>query len=254
MNRLSKFLALLIAATLTVAAAQTSVEPQFYTPFGTVEFDGYTPIDGYDPETLEEDAEGHLWVRTISPDSQGIDVTLLGPDGFFAFEEIADEHLFDELRPGTYLIAATDDGLEMLTTKVDITAGMVAPVTLTMQPISTTRFDSVEYAPYGTFRLEPYEPLADDTDPERGELIVDFGFSAMAEDSDADFDVNGVVVGPNDFRVNLDDLNEAAEFDDLEPGVYLIALTTENGNISDGIVEVRANQLVRTTVMLDVLR
>lgn len=243
MKHVRIMLALIVTVLLSLAAAQDMKQATAYTPFGTVEIGEYGVIEGYDPNVAAENAYGTLWVRTIHPDEQAIDVAILGPNGFRDFAEIAEDHLFDDLLPGTYLIAATDDNLEMVSTRVDVTAGMQVPVTLTLNPIATTSFNYAAYEMDDTYEMGDYEVLTgDNMNAELGALHFTFDHDPEMEAEGDLFEVTGFVVGPNDFRVDIDTADEFVEFNDLEPGVYLVGLSSENGGVTQALIEVRAGE------------
>jgi hypothetical protein len=204
-----------------------------YVPYGEVEVGEYEAIDNAE--------RGELLVRTVSPSDQAVDVVLIGPYGYKNVLEVQAEQVVEDIPAGTYVVAATDDNLEMVSTKVDVREGQRLPVTLTLNAIDTTDYNPA-YEPYSFFDFD-YEVI---DSPDCGELNILFDYAQDFQPSG----LVGTVVGPDDYREDIDGDTETLELDGLVPGDYQIAVSTQGGDLAEGIVEVRAGEAANVTMTL----
>lgn len=239
-----KRLVVLVFVLVGFAAAQEEFEPRLYEPFGVVEVGEYEPLEGFEPGVNDADfLDGALAVTTVSPDGQGVDVVIIGPDGYKNVIEVAETQLVEDLMPGTYVLMATDDGLEMVSGKVEVSAGRVAPVTLTLSEIGATAFDAEVYEPYGLYEVGTYDLI--DT-AELGDLLIDVsGVEGV--------NIVGSIVGPNDFREEIDEPVEEIDLSGLVEGVYQIALSAEGFDVVEGLADVRAGEAGNVSLTLEPL-
>jgi hypothetical protein len=191
----------------------------------------------------EADFDGALAIGTISPGGQGIDVVIIGPDGYKNVIEVAEEQLVDDLAPGTYVLMATDDGLEMVSTKVEVARGRIAPVTLTLSELDTTAFDAVAYEPYSAYEVGVYDTI--DT-ADLGDLLIDVSGAEGVN-------IVGSIVGPDDYREEIDGPVEEIDLSGLVEGVYQIAVSAEGSDVVEGIADVRAGEAANVTLTLEPL-
>jgi hypothetical protein len=152
-------------------------------------------------------------------------------DGDAADGEAEAEHVIDGLVPGIYSIAATDDGLQVVHTVVEVVAGQAVSVRLNLDQFAE------EFVP-GTFATD-----AGTAFPAEGfragdpRTIDDEQFGSVAVDTE-DEDARFVITGPNGYSREF---TGAFEVNDLQPGVYVIAGTDEDAEIATSTIEVEVS-------------
>lgn len=248
MKNFGKFAAVLFALVLlfpvfaqeteepaTEEAGTFVTDPAEYQPYGDVEIGEY--------EVLGEDVDGGAIVITAeTPADQHPNVDVVGPDGYwehFEVEDGAEELVLDDLEPGVYSVAATDDGLQLVTTLVEVREDASVSVQLNMTPIETFDYEAYEPAdyvpyPYGYYGVGAYEVGA--YEPYDSEEFGSFTVDTATED--AIF----VVTGPNGYSEDFEGDFTAEE---LLPGIYQIAGTADDSSLVAGKVAVQAARAVK---------
>jgi len=195
---LTALLALLATAFAQDAEVVSPAVPEDYEPFGNVEVGAYEPWEG--------EEGGALFVSVSTPTDQTGNVDLVGPDGYWQHFEVEDEPTQEqgigELEPGVYLVAATDDGLQLAATLVEVREGEAVRVTLNLERISEVAYDPADYPAYPRdyYDYGPYEP-----DPAAG------AFTVQTDDEETLF----VVTGPDNYSEDFEGSFTAAP---LVPG------------------------------------
>ena len=248
-RRLLFTLVLLLPASL--ATAQEACEAASAQPTGMtgVDHGPYEPID-VAADAQAKEVGGSVFVQTIAPTDQGIDMVLMGPDGYRQLAEVQDQALFKGLLTGTYSLAATDDGLQLVVGRVEVVAGCMAPVTLTLVPLADLAYaaeDVAAYEPYGTAELGAPEGI----DSDGGALGVRVvlpgsGAGDEAEEITAQIDV----VGPDDYRSNAEG---EAILADLVPGAYAVTATATGYDVAQAVIPVRRGEAAELTITLEPL-
>ena len=244
-------LTLALLLPLSVAAAQDACEAAPAEPLGAtgLEHGEYEPIE-YDSDTQAQQVGGSVFVQTVAPTDQGIDVVLMGPDGYQQVAEAQDQALFKGLLPGTYSLAATDDGLQLVVGRVEVISGCIASVTLTLAPLAELAYaeaDVEAYEPYGGIEAAAPEEL----DGEGGALGVRVLLPASGAGDEAEEVTAQIsVVGPDDYRSGAEDELTLA---DLVPGVYAVSATATGYDVTQGVVLVRGGEAVALTLVLEPL-
>ena len=247
------FLALLGALlALTTAAAQ---EPIAGEDFDWEQFQPYGDVEtAY--ETFDDPDLGAIILQHSTPTDQEANFDVVGPDGFwrhFDFsDDDGDEYLMEDLAPGVYSIAATDEGLQLAHTVVQVRPGEAASVVVSLQVWEAGAFEAGYYDPreyygayaatedfqpgypYGAYRAGPYTPYGEAAS---GSLVL----------TDIPDGVEVVVTGPNGFS---DGYDETIALEGLPPGAYAVAATGEGMQASVTTVEVRAAQQLELTPSL----
>jgi hypothetical protein len=140
-------------------------------------------------------------------------------------------HVVDGLLPGIYSIAATDDGLQMVHTVVEVAAGQAVRVQLHLEEWAED-FVPGAFATDGRTAFPAQGFRAGD--PRTIDNQQFGGVSVETEDENARF----VVTGPNAYS---QEFTGAFEINDLQPGVYVIAGTDEGAQIATSTVEVEVS-------------
>jgi hypothetical protein len=155
-------------------------------------------------------------------------------------------------------VAATDDNLQAVIGRVDVTLGQIAPIVVTVNRMVEAGYDEAAfdaYEPYGVYEVGEYEAIeAEDT----GNLIVfvQFGNAQNAETEEAaaeeelEIEAQVSVVGPNDYR---SEITTEGTLEELESGAYVVAATAEGYNMAQGVVEVRQGEAATVTLTLEPL-
>ncbi len=211
-------------------------DPELYRPFGNLERGVYDPNE-------EGIIGAGLLVTVTSPSGQGVDVVVVGPNGFRRSVEVEDREVIEVLHPGVYAIAATDDSLQMVGGVVEVHLEEVLLIAIDVTPAADgPEFDEDAYRPYGNFQLGAYE--LGNTADEVGSLAVTVDLQGRAGDDEP---IHVAVVGPND---EYHSLSGSAVLDDLGAGVYSVAATAEGYRVTQGFVEVRAGEVVSVSLVL----
>lgn len=201
---------------------------QDVTPYGTVTIGDYTVYDNPDG--------GRLVLTANSPDDQHPNIDLVGPNGYWEHFDVDDdpgeEFVIDDLVPGVYSLASSDEGLQLVHTLLEVRAGETLAVDLQLQTMDTAvaAYDPNAYRayPYGYDSVVgPYETY-DNTD---------LGSITVSSDSVDNSNVTYIVTGPDAFS---EDYTGDFTADDLLPGVYVVAATGDGYQISSTTVEVQA--------------
>ena len=238
-------LALVLALLLTMVTAQDVISGDDYDlenvqPVGGIDYT-YEPYDAVDT--------GALVLRQSTPTDQEANFDVVGPFDYwehFDFEDDpGEEFVLDDLAPGLYSVAATDEGLELAHTVVEVRAGETVAVDANLNawdesatytpgsydPASTYgTYEGYEDAypgyPYGAYTVGPYEPY--------GEANVgSVSISGVGEETDV------VVTGPNGYSQGFE---EDTIIEGLAPGVYAVAASGEGTDLSVTTVEVQGGQ------------
>lgn len=182
--------------------------------------------------------EGALLLFGAETESGIPNVLVTGPNGFSETLE-AGEVVLEDLLPGVYYLAATEEDYQLVQTAVDVPAGAAVPVFLTLSDLDAP-YDLGGLPTYGGYGVSAYQPLAV-TDGETGTLTL-LTFTDESE-------IN--VVGPDGY---IQHYGVDVSLDGLRPGPYAVAATASGYEVSAGIVEVRAGQEVEVSVRLEPLR
>lgn len=248
MTRLGKLLGLLVVPALLVPALAQEVEafdPERYEPFGDVQVGVYEPY--------EVDAGGGaLSLAFSTPNEQNVDFNVTGPDGYredfevggFGLEIGDDVRIVEDLAPGVYSVAATDDNLQLIETKVEVRAGELVPLTFNMQLIEDFDYTLADYEPYGVYEVGPYEPI-DVAD--YGNLIVNVEMA----DENAGVIPKVNVTGPEDYRREFEGDDNVLRT--LVAGPYSVAATAPGYRMAEGKVDVQVGQAGQVTLTLEPL-
>ena len=245
----------LLGALLALAATAAAQEPIAGEDFDWEQFQPYGDVETT-YEAIDDPEFGAIVLRHSTPADQEANFDVVGPDGFwqhFDFsDDEGDEHLMESLVPGVYSIAASDEGLQLAHTVVQVRAGEAASVIVNLQVWEAGAFEAGYYDPreyygayaadedfqpgypYGAYRAGPYTPYGEAAS---GSLIL----------ADVPADVEVVVTGPNGFSEGYE---ETIALEGLPPGAYAIAATGEGMEASVTTVEVRAAQQLELTPSL----
>lgn len=255
------FAALLALALLVPALAQgqeaitgENFDWETVRPYGEVEI-------AYEPYDVVE--SGAIVLSHTTPEDQHANFDIVGPDGYWEHFDFSDEpgeeYTLEDLLPGVYSIAATDDGLELAHAIVEVRAGEIMRVHVNMGIWEEGAYAAGTYDPYGyygtddedgypgfpqgAYLLSPYEPAGPF---ERAGTEEQFGvFAVEAELEGATY----VVTGPNGYSESFDGSFVAEE---LWPGVYAIAATAEGFGTSVTALEVQpARQITVTPTLVE---
>ena len=231
-------------------------------PIGTVE----TTIE--DGQETEQPDTGTVVLTQTTPDQQHANFDVVGPDGFhdhFDFEDADEgEHVHDGLQPGIYSIAASDEGLELAHTVIEVSAGGTTSVHVDLAVWDeAARVDPA--ATYGQVGMRPIEPVEDqqlddvqedDVQEVRGPVVqpgypygawgvgptraidaAEIGAIEVLGPDDQDFQV--VITGPNGYSETAGNGDVVS---DLFAGQYVLAATGNGLDLAVTTVEVQAGQ------------
>lgn len=224
-------------------------------PLGEIQVGESQPYEESESRTVEVEVRtGAIAISATTPGDERPNIDLVGPSGYYEHFEVStdDQHLVEGLLPGVYSISATDDGLQVAHTLVEVTAGEAISVQISLQelaayeegafqPDASTRF------PDDSFRAE--EPQATEN-TEVGEVTVN------TDSENARF----VVTGPNNYSQEFTGSFTAGE---LPPGVYVVAGTREDAyqiegtlsgaQIATSAVAVNVSQAVTMVPVYDIV-
>lgn len=215
-----------------------------YGAFGDVQVGTYEPF--------EEGVEGGaLSLAYTSPNEQNVDFNVTGPNGYredfevgyIGLETGGDARVVSGLEPGVYSVAATDDNLQLIETKVEVREGELVSLDFNTQLIEDFEYNLADYEPYGVYEVGAYEPIGVDT---YGNLIV---IVEMADGNDA-VAPNINVTGPDDFRRELEG---DATLQALVEGPYSVAATAPGYRMTEGKVDIRNAEAAQVTLTLEPL-
>jgi hypothetical protein len=201
--------------------------------FGDVEVTGPEPLGDEDTtEPVEVEVETGALVFTASTaDDQHPNIDLVGPDNYYQHFELDDaaeaERVIDGLLPGVYSVAATDDGLQLAHTLVEVVAGQAVRVAVNLDQ-AAAEFVAGQFADQGP-RTYPENAFRGDATTTEN---ANFGEVTVETDNE---DAHFVVTGPNGYSREF---NGEFTASDLEPGVYTIAGTADGAEIATTTVEV----------------
>lgn len=200
---------------------------------GDVEVGEPEPFDT-ETEGVEVEVEtGALILSGSTPDDQNPNIDLVGPNGYYEHFEIDDDEgadrVIDGLLPGTYSVAATDDGLQVAHALVDVVQGEAVRVHVNLSQVISDFRAGAFTRPVDT-RARGFR--AGDPRP-----IESAEFGAVAVDTDDD-DGRFVVTGPDNYSR---DFTGSFQATDLPPGIYIIAGTGDNAEIATTAVEVEVS-------------
>ena len=230
-----------------VTSSRSAFNPDDYGAFGDAQVGAYEPY--------EEGGEGGAMSLAYStPNEQNVDFNVTGPDGYredfevgyFGLETGGDARVLAGLLPGVYSVAATDDNLQLIETKVEVREGELVALNFDMQLIEDANYDLADYQPYGNAEIGAYEPV-DTVDYGTLEVVVTVSNPDEVEVVIPDLNVTG----PDDFRREF----EGAEnvLGSLLPGPYTVAATAEGYSMTEGKVDIQMGQAVRMTITLEPL-
>jgi Ca2+-binding EF-hand superfamily protein len=222
----------------------TTFNAENYRTFGDVGIGAYEPLE-------EGVAGGALSLAYTSPNEQNVDFNVTGPNGYredfevgyIGLEMGGDARVVSGLEPGVYSVAATDDSLQLIETKVEVREGELVSLDFNMQLIEDFEYNLADYEPYGAYEVGAYEPIGIDT---YGNLIVTV---EMADGNDA-VAPNINVTGPDDFRRELEG-DRALQA--LVEGPYSVAATAPGYRMTEGKVDVRHAEAAQVTLTLEPL-
>ena len=249
-SRLTYLFALVLALLLTPVMAQEVISGDDYDlgnvePVGGVD-SAYEPYDGVDT--------GAIVLRQSTPTDQEANFDVVGPFDYWEHFDFADDPgedlLLEDLVPGFYSVAATDEGLELAHTVVEVRAGESVAVdanlnawdeTATYAPGSYDPYttygtyegyeDVYPGYPYGAYTVGPYTPYGA---AEVGSISI----SGVGEEMDV------VVTGPNGYSQGFE---SDTVIEGLPPGVYAVAASGEGTDLSATTVEVQGGQQLPVT-------
>ena len=211
-------------------------------PYGTVETDVVV---------FETDEDlGAIVLRHTTPDEQHANFDVVGPNGFYEHFDFEDadggEYVLENLEPGVYSVAASDENLSLAHTIVEVTAGQSTSVSMSLEPWEgdALRDDFDAADTYGT-----YDGFGDDVQPGYPygaytvgtEEVVDTPETGAIFVESMENDAQLVVTGPNGFSETAGN-DETLE--DLPPGQYVLAATGQGTDLSVTTVQVRAGELL----------
>lgn len=242
-------------------------------PIGVVEVERVA-IEGQQEDQQAANEIGAIVLTQSTPGDQHANFDVVGPNGYhehFDFEDAAGgERVLEDLEPGVYSIAATDENLGLAHTVVEVAAGESTTVHVELSPWVlpaaeeqqaqdqeqqaegeqvATDVDAVvvnREAAVGVYgRYEGYEdvqpgypygayavgPYGPYDAAEAGALVVE-GMDDAAE---------LVVTGPNGFS---DTAENGETVDGLVPGQYVLAATGEGLDLAVTTVQVRLGQIL----------
>jgi uncharacterized cupredoxin-like copper-binding protein len=258
MSRMMKLWLALLALTMfvpTLAQEQEVIRGEDFNweavePYGDVE-------TTYEPYEVAE--AGAIILTHTTPGDQHANFDVVGPDGYWEHFDFSDdpgeERILDELLPGVYSIAATDEGLELAHTVVEVRAGESTRIHVSMGIWEEGGYVAGTYDPYGyygvyegyegvypgypygVYGVGPYAPYPAGAAGQLGAFAVD----ANVEDA------TYVVTGPNGYSEDFegDFVAEA-----LWPGVYAIAATREGYDTAVTTVEIQPEMRLEVVPVL----
>lgn len=224
-------------------------------PLGEIQVGETQRYEEAERATVQIEVETGAVVFTAeNPTDQRPNIDLVGPNGFYErFEVESDENgqmVVDGLLPGVYSVAATDEGLQLAHTLVEVTAGQAVNVHIALQDLAAYEEGAFQADDRTTFPDNGFE--ARDPQPienaEVGEVTVE------TDNEDARY----VVTGPNGYSQEFTGTFTAS---DLAPGVYVIAGTLDGtyalegrlkgAEIATSAVEVNVQQAVTMVPVYD---
>lgn len=231
------------------------IEGEEVAPLGEIHVGESRAYDAAETTTVEVEVEtGAIVFTAESPEDQRPNIDLVGPNGFYErFEVEGDaegEHIVEGLLPGVYSVAASDEGLQIAHSVVEVKSAEAASVHIALQELAayeqgTFVADERATFPNQSFETAEAQPLEN---ADFGEVTVE------TENEDARF----VVTGPNGYSQEFTGSFTAS---DLSPGVYVIAGTLDNSYVLQGrlggaeiatsAVEVNVSQTVTMVPVYD---
>lgn len=217
---------------------QQTVAVDQFEPYGTVE----TTYEAYDVAD-----RGALILTHTTPSDQQANFDVVGPDDYWNHFDFADEPteeaVIEDLRPGVYSVAATDEGLSLVHTVVEVRAGETARVDVQLQAWQEGQFAPGTLDPYTTYGVRdrgaypgyPGYPYGAYTMGEPTPFTDQAGFGAISVDA-RDDTIDTVVTGPNGYSIELEGDGIT---DPLWPGVYAVASTEQGFDTAVTSVEVQ---------------
>ena len=210
---------------------------------------GVTPMGGFESsyEAYDNDEMGAIILTQTTPGDQHANFDVVGPNDYWTHFDFTDdageEHVLDNLMPGVYSVAATDDGLTVSHSVVEVRAGESVRVHANMEtwdeagmmepydPYATWgTYEGYDTAypgyPYGGYEVGEYEAYAD---MNTGAIAI----SGVESGTDV------VVTGPNGYSNGFE---ADSVIENLAPGVYVIAATAEDSELFVTTVEIQGGQ------------
>jgi hypothetical protein len=231
------------------------IEGEEVAPLGEIQVGEAEPYEAETTTVQVEVETGAIIFNATTPGGERPNIDLVGPNGYYDhFEVRADEdgrHVVEGLLPGVYSVAATDDGLQVAHTLVEVTAGQAIAVNIALEELAAYEegtFQPDERTAFPDNGFETAEPQAIEN-AEFGEVTVE------TENDNARF----VITGPNNYSQEFTGTFTAS---DLTPGVYVIAGTLEDSYVLEGTlagaeiatsaVAVNVSQAVRMVPVYDI--
>ncbi|MEX2542717.1 MAG: cupredoxin domain-containing protein [Trueperaceae bacterium] len=213
-----------------------------FVPVGEARVGEPAPFDTENEQVDVEVETGAIVFTGSTPDDQHPNIDLVGPDDYFNHFEIDDEadaeRVIDNLLPGVYSVAATDNGLQLVHTLVEVVAGQAVRVDLGLDQ-AVTDFVPGRFANRGARTAFPADGFRAG-DPR---TIDNAEFGGVAVETDNE-DARFVITGPDAYSREF---TGAFDVNDLMPGVYVIAGTADGSQITTSAVEVEVS---RATTMV----
>lgn len=203
---------------------------------------------GYEPYRNEQDA-GAIMLSHATPGDQHANFDVVGPNGYwqhFDFSDAeGDTRRLEDLLPGTYSVAASDEGLGLAHTLVEVRAGEATTVHVELEPWQGdigAEYDAADT--YGS-----YEGVGEDVQPGYPYGAYAVGAYETYEESDlgalsvegTPADTQLVVTGPDAYSTSLEGDGELA---DLRPGRYVLAATGDGYEVSVTTIRIPAGRTV----------
>ena len=207
MRRISSF-CLTIALWSSIASAQVEVPP-----FEVLE---------YVPQEF-----GTIYLSTSTPGFTDKSPTayLTGPNGFFESYEAGDTTLLENLPPGVYSLAVTDETFRMVEGKVEVLPGQVAIVAVALSYVGGYYADTADLEIFGLFEFQ-----LSDWDEQDNRALVSTNVEAVVS-----------VTGPDGYHRDFTG-EQAVEVSDLEDGTYSVAATAPGFGLVEGRFRVANGQ------------
>ncbi|HEX7002696.1 MAG TPA: hypothetical protein VF168_00725 [Trueperaceae bacterium] len=246
-SRIRDLLLVLILVAAGAALAQEDVSTvggEEFVAVGGIEVTGTEPIDAETEEVDVAVETGAIVFTAETPGEQHPNVDLVGPDDYFQHLEVSDEdeQVVDGLLPGVYSVAATDDGLQLAHTLVEVTPGQATLVNIALND-AAAQIDAEALAAGDRF-VYPDEAF----EVGEPEVFENDEFGAVAVETDND-DATFVITGPDGYSEEFEGTFTA---EDLLPGLYVIAGTDDGSGIATSKFRVDVATATRLVPVFDV--
>ena len=214
--------------------------------FGDANYEAYEDYDG---------PGAAMSVSFSTPNEKNVNFSITGPNGYrnsievgyFGLETGGDARVLENLTPGVYSVAATDDNLQLVRTNLELRVSSLIPLNFNLQLIEDFDYNIADYEPYeayGTYEIGEYSPV---------DVASGGNVTVLTSTSDGADDVEVLVsiTGPDDFIQDFEGSERV--FTGLTEGPYSVAATAEGYGMVEGIVESREGQVVEVTLTLEPL-